>query len=174
MAKKARSESVPEQMQATYREIVALTDEVCRDHLNDEYAQLCREMAATLARKRPSPLVGGKPRTWACGIAYTIGMVNFLFDRSQTPHMRADDLCAACGLSSSSGSAKSKEIRHILKVRGQFDPDWTLPSRMADNPMAWLLTVNGLVVDVRYMPREVQEEAYRRGLIPYLPDKPPN
>src|SRR5213593_3043937 len=130
MAKKGRSVSVPEQMRSTYEAIIALTDEVCRQHLNEEYAQLSREMAAALARKRPSPLLGGKPRTWACGIVYTIGMVNFLFDRTQTPHMRADDLCAAFGLSSSSGSAKSKEVRHVLKVSGQFDPNWSLPSRL--------------------------------------------
>ena len=33
-----------------------------------------------------------------------------------------------------------------------------------------LVQINGLIVDVRSMPREVQEEAYRRGLIPYLPE----
>ncbi|MBI3653174.1 MAG: hypothetical protein HY231_19270 [Acidobacteria bacterium] len=173
MVKKGKSESVPEHMEATYQEIIAMTNEVCRDHLDEEYAQMCRAMAAALARKRPSPLMGGKPRTWACGIVYTVGMVNFLFDKSQTPYMRADDLCAAFGLSSSSGSAKSKQVRQILKVRGQFDPNWCLPSRLADNPLVWLLTVNGMIVDARYMPRAVQEEAYRRGMIPYLPDEPP-
>ncbi len=30
--------------------------------------------------------------------------------------------------------------------------------------------VNGIIVDVRTMPREVQEIAYRQGLIPYLPE----
>lgn len=174
MAKKSRSEDVPEQMRAIYDEIVALTDEVCREHLNDEYAQLSREMAAALARKRPSPLLGGKSRTWACGIVYTIGIVNFLFDPSQTPHMRAADLCAAFSLSSSTGAAKSKDVRKMLKVSGEFDPNWSLPSRLADNPLAWLISVNGLLVDVRHMPREIQEEAYRRGMIPYLPEETPN
>ncbi len=32
-----------------------------------------------------------------------------------------------------------------------------------------MLEVNGLTVDVRYMPREVQEIAYQKGLIPYIP-----
>jgi hypothetical protein len=169
MAKKSRTDSVPEEMRSTYFEIIAFTDEVCRQRLNEEYAQQCREMAAALARKRPSPLLRGKTRTWACGILYTIGSVNFLFDKTQTSHMRADDLCAAFGLSASTGSAKSKDICKALKVTGQFDPNWYLPSRMADNPMAWLVSVNGFVVDVREMPREVQEEAYRLGLIPYLP-----
>jgi hypothetical protein len=40
---------------------------------------------------------------------------------------------------------------------------------LEDNPLVWTLEVNGLPVDARWMPREVQEEAYRLGLIPYVP-----
>jgi len=36
--------------------------------------------------------------------------------------------------------------------------------------MVWMLSVNGLIVDVRSMPREVQEIAFEKGLIPYIPD----
>ena len=51
----------------------------------------------------------------------------------------------------------------------QLDPNWTLPSRLEDNPMVWMLQVNGFMVDVRHAPREVQELAFRKGLIPYIP-----
>jgi hypothetical protein len=30
--------------------------------------------------------------------------------------------------------------------------------------------VNGLIIDARSAPRFIQEEAYRKGLIPYIPD----
>ena len=55
-----------------------------------------------------------------------------------------------------------------LRIR-LMEPSWTLPSRLADNPSAWLVEVNGMVVDVRKLSREIQEEAYRRGMIPFLP-----
>jgi hypothetical protein len=58
------STSVPKRMRATYEAVVALTDAFCRDHLNDEYRDLARAMAAALCRKRPSPLASGQPRTW--------------------------------------------------------------------------------------------------------------
>jgi hypothetical protein len=32
-----------------------------------------------------------------------------------------------------------------------------------------MITVNGYIVDVRSMPRDVQEIAYEKGLIPYIP-----
>jgi hypothetical protein len=40
---------------------------------------------------------------------------------------------------------------------------------MDQNPMAWLLQVDGFLVDIRTMPRPLQEAAYRKGLIPYIP-----
>jgi Domain of unknown function (DUF6398) len=72
-----RSQSVPDNMQPAYAAIVALLDPCCAQHLNDDYAQLSRELAAALARKRPSPLARGKPEIWACGIVYALGTVNF-------------------------------------------------------------------------------------------------
>jgi hypothetical protein len=51
----------------------------------------------------------------------------------------------------------------------QMHPDWTIPSRVERNPMIWILNVNGYMVDIRSMPREVQEIAFEKGLIPYIP-----
>ena len=162
------SESVPKSVEPAYQAIITLTDKICRSHLNDEYAVLARRVAATLARKRPSPILRGKPDIWACGILYALGSVNFLFDKSQTPHLRADELCAAFGVSQSSGSNKAGFIRDALNMF-QMDPHWCLPSLVDENPLIWMLQVNGLIVDVRHMPREVQEIAYEKGLIPYIP-----
>ena len=38
-----------------------------------------------VARKHPSPLVNGQTKLWAAGIFYTLGQVNFLFDKSNHP-----------------------------------------------------------------------------------------
>jgi hypothetical protein len=168
MAKQTKSENVPATMQPRYDEIVTLIDAVCARHLNAEYAQVCRQMTATLARKRPSPLVNGKANSWAAAIVHTVGSVNFLFDKSQTPFMRADDLAAAFGVSKSTAGNKSAQIKDMLRI-GMADPDWTLPSLMDKNPVAWLISVNGLIIDARFAPRVIQEEAYRKGLIPYIP-----
>ena len=63
---------------------------------------------------------------------------------------------------------KAKVIRDSLKIH-PLDPEWTPPGRMDENPMAWMIQVNGLIVDARRLPREIQEEAFRGGLISYLP-----
>ena len=36
-------------------------------------------------------------------------------------------------------------------------------------PLVWMAEVNGLLVDLRDLPREVQEIAFAKGMIPYLP-----
>ena len=148
--------------------IIGMIDQFCREHLNDEYAVLCRKLAEKLARKRPSPLLSGSPNTWASGIVRIVGWVNFLHDKSQTPYMRLSDIDAGFGISESSGAAKLAAIRKMLKIH-QLDPNWTLPSRLDDDPMVWMLQVNGFMMDVRHAPREVQEIAFNKGLIPYIP-----
>ncbi len=148
--------------------ISGLIDQFCREHLNDEYAVLCHKLAGKLARKRSSPLLSGSPRTWASGIVRTVGWVNFLHDKSQTPYMRLCDIDAGFGISESSGAAKLAAIRKMLKIH-QLDPNWCLPSRLDDNPLVWMLQVNGFMMDVRQAPREVQEIAFEKGLIPYIP-----
>jgi len=169
MAKRSTSQSVPKEMQERFDEITQLTDAFSQERLNDEYAQLCRELTATLCRKRPSPLIRGKANTWACAIVHALGMVNFLYDSSQTPHVPSSQIWEYFGLSSSTMQSKSKQIRDLLDI-SQLDTDWTLPSMMEKNPLAWMIQVNGLIVDARHMPREIQVEAFLKGLIPYIPE----
>src|SRR5687767_11470111 len=118
-----KSEQVPKQLQPIYEEITKITDAFCAEHLNDEYAQLSRQLAAALSRKRPSPLLRGKVATWACGIVYALGSVNFLSDRSSAPYMRMEDLCALMGVSKSTGANKAAEIRKLFGMY-QLDPNW--------------------------------------------------
>ena len=129
---------------------------------------MCRKMAETLARKRPSPLLNGRLETWACGIVRTVGWVNFLDDRKQQPHLKLPFIDRAFGVAESTGQGKSKTIRTMLKI-GNFDPKWTLPSLLDMNPNVWILEVNGFLMDIRNTPREVQEAAFAKGLIPYIP-----
>lgn len=155
-------------MREKYESITGIADEVCREHLNEEYAELSRKMVAVLSRKRPSPLESGRVTSWAAGIVYALGRVNFLSDDSFEPYMTVGELCEKMGVSQSNASAKSREIWYRLDLI-PLHPDWCPPSRLEENPLAWIVDVNGLPVDVRMMPREVQEEAYRLGLIPYVP-----
>ena len=71
-------------------------------------------------------------------------------------------------MAESTGQGKAKAIRDLLKIR-QFDFHWMLRQRVEESPMAWMISVNGFIVDARRLKREVQEEGFRKGLIPYVP-----
>jgi len=166
--RKSTDGSSPEQ---AFDEIAGLVDVFCKTRLNPEYAVLCRRLTEKLARKRPSPLVSGKPNTWACGIIRTIGWVNFLDDSSQKLHMKLTAIDKAFGVGESTGQGKSMLIRRMFKI-GPMDPAWSLRSQMDKNPMAWMIQFRGFLVDARILKPEFQEEALRLGLIPYIPERP--
>ena len=65
-------------------------------------------------------------------------------------------LCAAFEVGESTVHAKARAIEKALGTH-PFDPQWTLPSLAGKNPLGWMAEVNGLLVDLRDMPREVQE-----------------
>jgi len=168
MAKVKKSTKVPSALEAKYQSIVQLTDAFAREKLNEEYGELIQYATAAMCRKRPPPVARGKEAGWACGIAHAIGTVNFLFDPKQNPHVTLGELCEWFGVSKGTLHAKSKTVQEALGTY-QLDPDWSLASLIEKNPLVWLIEVNGFQIDVRNAPRAIQEEAFRRGLIPYIP-----
>ena len=160
--------NVPVALRPVVDEITAITDEFCAAHLDEEYARLCRRLSATLARKRPSPLVRGDRRIWAAGIVYVIGRVNFLSDPDQHPHLRADELAGLLKVKSQTVGNKGRLIMDTLRI-SVMDPEWCRQDMIEKNPLVWLVEIDGLPVDVRMLPEEIQVEAWRRGLIPFVP-----
>ena len=116
-----KSLSVPKKMQARYDEITALTDAFCAERLNEEYAQVCREMTATLCRKRPSPLESGRVQNWAAGIVHAVCTVNFGIDKTLTPHIRVPEISEWFSVGKSSPASKSKDILSLACHRPNFN-----------------------------------------------------
>jgi hypothetical protein len=147
--------------------IVELTDAFCEEHLNEEYRELCEDMIGALLEIE-LPLESGKPASWASAIVHALGWVNFLQDPHLSPYMTSPQIAEGFGVSQGTMLTKSRIIRDELDMI-QLDPQWCLTSLLKDNPLIWMLKVNGLIMDIRAAPREAQEEAYRLGLIPYIP-----
>ncbi len=158
---------VPKAMAERFAAITALTDAFCADRLNDECAQMIRAATAALCRKRPPPVATGAPASWAAGVTHAVGWINFAFDRAQSPHVTAAELYQAFGVAESTGQGKSKRVRDLLGM-AMFEPTWTLPSRLADNPRVWMVSIDGFVLDARALKRDVQVQLHEAGLIPFV------
>ena len=159
---------IPKELRPVVEEIVGITDSVCLSVLDEEYADLARRAVAKLARKRPSPLQAGRRATWAAGVVYALGHVNFLSDPASQPCVTADQLSAAFGVAKSTMSSKARQVRDLLRI-SHFSPELQRADVAAQNPLAWIIDVNGLAVDARQVPPDIQAEAFQRGLIPYIP-----
>lgn len=129
---------------------------------------MIRRLLATLARKRPSPLLRGSEAVWAGGAVHAVGTINFLFDSTQMPHCKSPAIYGFFGIGESSCQSKSKAIRKLLNIH-QFSSEWTLPSKLGGNPLVWLIEVNGYMIDARNASIEIQRIAFAKGFIPYVP-----
>jgi hypothetical protein len=158
---------VPEKLRARFTEIVTALDRFCDRHLDEEFKQLCRSMAV-VACQEGLPLANGKAAGWAAGIVYSVGWVNFLGDPGQPHHMKAEDMARALGVSPATLMNRARVLREELGPR-RMDPWWSTKGMMGNNPLVWMVEINGLPYDIRRAPRQVQEELYRRGLIPFVP-----
>lgn len=160
---------VPKAMAARYNEIAEIISKFSNEKLNEEYKDISLRALAKFCRKRPSPLDKGRARTWACAIVYAVGSNNFIFDKSQPINMTAAEIAEWFGLSKSMAGSKASEVTKILGL-SYANPEFLLENVIEGNPTIWFLDVDGLIMDIRTMPREYQEAAFRKGLIPYIPD----
>jgi hypothetical protein len=158
---------IPVALRDRAQRILDVTDVACREFLDEEYGVLVRRLVARLARKRPSPIVRGDVRIWAAGAIYAVGQLNFLFDRTQSPHMTARQLAEALGVVQTTMANKAGLINRTLDI-GIFEPELSRVAMIEQHPMAWYVELDGIVVDARMLSPELQDEARRRGLIPDL------
>ena len=168
---KAAKMRIPKKNQRLFEQIMELLNAFCDAHLNNDYKELCEEMAGAICRTRWL-LSGSKPASWASGVVHAVGWVNFLHDSNRSPPMTSAQLAEGFGVSKGTMMTKSRIIRDKLDIT-TLDVDWCTPAMLADNPLVWMLEVNGFLMDIRHAPRAAQVAAYEKGLIPYIPaDRP--
>jgi hypothetical protein len=63
---------------------------------------------------------------------------------------------------------KAALIRRTLRL-GPIEPELCRRDLLARHPYAWLVEIDGLIVDVRALPQPLQDDARRRGLVPSWP-----
>lgn len=160
-------DEVPVQFRERYAELIEIIDQFCDNHLDHEYKEVCRELTLHVCQDG-SPVLRGKAASWAAGIIWSIGRVNFLYDPSFDPYLKQSEFAKLIGVSPATISAKSRIIWDALELI-QLDPDFTVSSRLELNPLVWMLEIDGFILDIRLAPREVQEVAYQEGVIPYIP-----
>ncbi|MDI6885405.1 MAG: DUF6398 domain-containing protein [archaeon] len=138
------------------QKLIEMTAGFCDEYLDEDYKQLCEKLIRKMSRKRNVPFLSGRIEIWAAAIVYAIGSINFLFDQSFEPYASGDDICNYFGTSKSTTSQKAKIIRDMFKL-GYWDREFSTSHMMQSSPFPNLVMVNGLIVDKRSLPPEIQE-----------------
>ena len=99
---------------------------------------------------------------------YALGQANFLFDPAIGPTVTADQLSGAFGVAKSTMGSKARQVRGLLRI-SPFSPELERADVAAQNPLRWIIEVDGLAVDVRHVPPDIQVAAFERGFIPCMP-----
>ena len=132
-----------EARKARENEIVDRVVNFSKQHIDEEYAALGEKMVRKLGRKRTYPLDRGRLEIWAASVVYTIGSMNFLFDKSFEPYLPTSEICRLFGVSQSTVAQKSAQIREMLKLSRYWDKDFSTHRMNDSNPFNALMTLDG-------------------------------
>lgn len=161
-------DDLSEEMLSRFDSIAMLINQFCTQHDAFSFAILCMDMSISLCVQFPELVRRGKVESWAGGIVHALALVNFLSDASSEPYIKMADIKAFFGVSQGTIQSKSMQIRDLFGTY-QMDPIWSLPELLLENPMLWIVPMDGLLVDVRQAPLKTQQKALDAGLIPMLP-----
>jgi len=149
----AFSAPIPIAVRPQFEEIGEIIRSVCKAGIDEEYYFLGLLLLEKLARKRPSPILAGNAPAWAAGILFTLGKINFLFDKSSQPFISRDDLAGVCGVKKSSAADKGKLIRNMFNM-SYWDSRFSTRRMQERNPLAGLvMTNNGFIVNINSLLR---------------------
>jgi len=128
-----------ERLQQRIDELISMTDKFCNEHIDAEYAALCKLMIEKLGRKRSvKPLATGRLNIWAAAVVYTIAINNFLFDESFNPYIPSSVIYDYFDVKPSTLTGKAALIRKLLKLTYHFNPEFSTQHSMESNPMMML------------------------------------
>jgi hypothetical protein len=136
--------------------LIEMTAKFCNKKLNDEYRELTEKMIKKLSKKRNVPFLSGRIEIWAAAIIYSLGQINFLFDKKSQPFSTADEISGFFGQSKSSVSQKAKVIRDLLKLN-YSDNEFSLKSIQESNPFNEMVSIDGFIVPISSLPPDMQE-----------------
>lgn len=149
------------QIEEKAKQLIEMTGGFCDKHADAEYKELCVKLIRKMARKRNVPFLSGRIEIWAAAVVHALATINFLYDKSLTPHTTFDILADHFGVVKSTVTSKAKIIRDMFKMI-YFDEEFSTKHMKQSSPFANLLSMNGFIVNIDSLPPEMQEEL-RRG-----------
>ncbi len=145
-----------EQVKEKEKQLLEITGAFCRQKLNNEYFQLCEKLIKKMGRKREVPFKRGKLEIWAAAVIYTIGSINFLFDKSFEPYISSKQMNEYFGTKGTTVSNKARIIKDMFDL-WYFGSEFSTSAMELNNPFNTMVMVDGLIVPINNLPESMQQ-----------------
>lgn len=142
--------------QSAYEAIAQAIDEICdrwADSLPSHLTPQAKSVAVALGQQEDVPIQRGQANVWAAGILHAIATVTERFDPEHPSSLVATDLYQAAEVSASATIRRSKQIRDRITFE------------IVQPPPPPMVSVSGLAIEARLLPRSLRQQAIQRGLI---------
>jgi len=116
-----------------YLELIQQITSFCKEFLNEEYEMLSIKVIDKLSKKYK---MNGKINIWAAAIIYSLGQINFLFDKSLKTNIEKSAICNYFNVKIDTVSQKAKSIRNILNMHyydKNFSTEYMKKTKPFDN-----------------------------------------
>ncbi|MCB0660873.1 MAG: hypothetical protein KDC04_08055, partial [Saprospiraceae bacterium] len=98
-----------------------------------------------LDERRSGLLRTGKPELWASAIVHTVGILNFLFDPTFEPMIKAEDISQYYEVNHTLMLSKSKFIREKEDL-GLQSEEFLVENTKLNNPLKKYTVIGGIIV----------------------------
>ena len=143
MAQQCKNEK--EKIAYIKQQLTKITREFCTKWIDEEYADLCENLIAKMARKRAVPFISGRLDIWAASVVWAIGRVNFLGDKTFAPYLSLDDVANHFGVSKSTVGQKATKICELMKLQ-YYDSEFSTHHMARQNPFSRMVVdANGFI-----------------------------
>ena len=131
--------------QERIEDVKAVLADFAEQHFVDapDLAAYLEKLWQQIGRKRNYVITGGSKDVWASAVVYVIARLNFLFDRSSSHYMTADDICGFFGTKKSTVSARATENGRAWRIRMGHDG---LCSEEISDSLTDVKLSNGMVI----------------------------
>lgn len=145
-----------EEIKKRESKLLEMTGMFCSQKLDDDYFKLSEKLIKKMGRKRDVPFKRGKLEIWAAAVIYTIGSINFLFDKSFEPFIKSEEISDFFGTKNATVSNKAGQIRKMFNLT-MFDNEFATEHMNESNPLNDLVVVDGLIMPLSSIPENLQE-----------------
>lgn len=128
--------------------IHALYAVFCQEHLNEEYANFCRNLMLEIFDEQAMDILRGNKVIWAASITHVIARVNFLYDPEHKLTLTLDKLCDFFGVKKRTIGDKASQI---LKLHDIYYDNEDYCDQSVVDAMSFVETPEGFIIPMNML-----------------------